>query len=138
MTGGQPRAKGGSSWFDVSFNVYRRDIAIVQAIGYQIPQPQYDTESRPERVAMQRAWLKVEAAGGLTRLGENIAVRDSVIYTVTVDEAASLFAAVAKGQRLAVGMKRWGQAQETVYAGAPNLDDDTRRQVGACLEALVR
>ena len=137
LTGGEPRAKGSSSWFDVSFNVYRRGIVIVQAIGYEIPQAQYDTESRPERVAMQRAWLKAEAAGGITRIGENIAVRDSVIYTVTVDEAASLFAAVAKGQRLAVGIKRWGQAQETVYIGALSLDDSTRRQIRACLEALL-
>ena len=138
LTGGQARAKAGSSWFDVSFNIYRRGIAIVQAIGYEILQPQFDTESRPERVAMQRAWLRVGTAGGTTRAGENAAVQDSVIYTVTLDEAGSLFAAVAKGERLVIGIKRWGQKQETVYAGSPNLDGETRRQIRACLEALLR
>jgi hypothetical protein len=137
VTGGRADPKGPSSWFDASLNVYSRGPALVQAIGYEIAPPEFDVQTRPERVAIQRAWLKVEDATGTTRLGENTDVRDSLVYAVTMDEAADLFAGLAKGKRLAIGVRRWGQREETVYVGTPELNEDRRRQLGACLETLV-
>ena len=35
LTGGRASATGRSTWFDVSFNVFRRGIALSQAIAYE-------------------------------------------------------------------------------------------------------
>ncbi len=137
VTGGRTEPKGPSSWFDASFNVYRQGPALVQAIGYEIAPPEFDEQTPPERVAIQRAWLKVEDATGTTRLGENAYVRDSLVYALTMDEAVALFAGLAKGKRFAIGVRRWGQREETVYVGTPQLDDEQRRELGTCLAGLV-
>ena len=137
LTGGQAAPSGASRWFDVSFNVFRRGIAIVQAIGYEMPAPPRNLDARPERVAVQRAWLKAEAAEGATRSGENVEARDSLVYAVTVDDAAALFGAVAERRRLLIGLRAWGRRSETVYVGDVELADEHRQSLATCLEALV-
>ena len=137
LTGGDAPAAGPSRWLDVSLNVFRRGVGVVQAITYEMPRSRYDSESRPERVGIQRVWLKPDEEAGSTRLGENTEARDTLVYTVTLDEAAGLFRSVAGGRRLQVGLRAWGRPRETVYAGSVEMDENTRAQLETCMAALV-
>ena len=134
LTGGQPGAPA-SSWFDVSFNVFRRGIAIVQSIAYEITRSEYDGESRPVTVPVQSTWLTATHANA--RVGENTERRDALVYRVLVDDALALFEAVANGQAVTLGIRRWGERVDSVYTATAVLDADSRRTVGACLAALV-
>lgn len=135
LTGGEPAAGGASSWFDVSFSVFRRGIGLAQSIAYELRPSGYDGESRPARVPVQSTWVK--AAEGSARLGENTERRDSLIYTLLLEDVLSLFEALASGQPLVLGIKRWGQLVDSVHTGAPVLTSDSRERVSACLERLV-
>jgi hypothetical protein len=135
LTGGAPSATGASTWFDVSFNVFRRGIALAQSIAYEIRRSAYQGDSRPARVAVQSTWLKV--GDGSARLGENTERRETLVYTLVLDDALALFEAVASGRPVSVGIKRWGQPTASVYAGAPELTSETREQIAACLARLA-
>lgn len=134
LTGGQPGTPA-SSWFDVSFNVFRRGIAIVQSIAYEIARSEYDGESRPATVPVQSTWLT--ATDTNARLGENTERRGALVYRMLVDDALALFEAVATGQAVTLGIRRWGERIDSVYTATAVLDADSRRKVGACLAALV-
>jgi hypothetical protein len=134
ITGGEPGASAPSSWFDVSFNVFRRGVALAQSYAYEMRPSAYDAESRPERVPVQSTWLAV--ADGAVRRGENTEQRDSLVYALVVDDALSLFQALAEGRPLRLGIKRWDQRDDTVYSGAPTLSGDTRNRIGDCLASL--
>jgi hypothetical protein len=136
LTGGEPGASGPSAWFDVSFNVFRRGIALAQSIAYEIRRSGYSGESRPARVPVQSTWLK--AADGRARLGENLERRDALVYTLVLDDALSLFEAVGSGRAVSIGIKRWGQATDSVYTGAPELTSETREQIAECLARLAQ
>ena len=134
LTGGQP-GQPASSWFDVSFNVFRRGIGLVQSIAYEITRSEYDGESRPAVVPVQSTWLSATDAG--TRLGENSERRDTLVYRMLVDDVLSLFEAVATGQPITLGIRRWGDRLDSVYSATAALDADSRRKVSACLGGLV-
>ena len=134
LTGGQPGTPA-SSWFDVSFNVFRRGIALVQSIAYEIKRSEYDGESRPSTVPVQSTWLTATEVGA--RLGENTERRDTLVYRLLVDDVLALFEAVATGRPVTLGIKRWGEVMDTVYTGTAVLDVDSRQKIGACLGALV-
>ena len=135
LTGGEPVAGGASAWFDVSFNVFRRGIALAQSIAYEIRHSGYEGDARPARVPVQSAWLKTP--GGSARMGENLQRLDTLIYPLVLDDALALFRAVASGETLTLGIKRWDQRVASVYAGAPALSDDARRRIEACLARLA-
>lgn len=133
LTGGVPGTPV-SSWFDVSFNVFRRSVGLVQSMAYEIRRSEYDGESRPDRVSVQSTWITASDAGG--RLGENIERRDTLVYRVLVDDVLALFEAVATGRALTLGIRRWGEREDRVHSAIASLDTDSRRQVAACLGAL--
>jgi hypothetical protein len=136
LTGGEPSALGASAWFDVSFNVFRRGVALAQSIAYEIRRSAYAGDSRPARVPVQSTWLK--AADGRARLGENNQRRETLVYTLALDDALSLFEAVGSGRAVSIGIKRWGQPTDSVYTGAPELTAETREQIGECLARLAQ
>jgi hypothetical protein len=135
LTGGQASATGASTWFDVSFNVFRRGVALAQSTAYEIRKSGYAGDSRPARVPVQSTWLR--ASGANAKLGENIERRDTLVYTLVLDDALSLFEAVASGRAVSVGIKPFGQPADTVYTGAPELTTETRAQIGDCLARLA-
>jgi hypothetical protein len=134
LTGGEASASGASTWFDVSFNVFRRGVALAQSIAYEIRKSGAGV-SRPARVPVQSTWLR--ATGANAKLGENIERRDTLVYPLVLDDALSLFEAVASGRVVSVGIKRFGQPSDTVYTGAPELTAEARAQIGECLARLT-
>lgn len=134
LTGGAP-GKAASSWFDMSFNAFRRGLGIAQAIAYEIKRSEFEGDSRPAIVPVQSTWLK--AGAGSTRLGENIERRDTLIYTMVMDDVLRLFEALANGESVTVGIRHWGQRVDAVYTGAPMLSTDSRHRISSCLEALA-
>lgn len=138
FTGGHIAIGAKSVWLDLSINVYRRGVAIVQALAYEIDRPRYEVpETPPQRVPVQRAWIKSQAAAGSTRLGETTEVRDSLVYRVTFDDAAAVLQAVASDQAIAMGVRPWGRPRETVLAGHVTVRNDSRARIADCLTALV-
>lgn len=137
LTGGETRPGSSSVWLDVSVNVYRPGVAVVQAIAYEISPPRYEERSPPQRLKVQRAWVRPENAPRTSRLGENTEAREALVYGVTLDDAAALFEAVATGNPVALGVRPWGRPRETVLGGRVTLGDDTRGRIADCLEALV-
>ncbi len=135
LTGGEPNSVRPSIWFDVSFNVFRRGVAIAQAIGYEIRRSGFEGDSVPSRVPLQSAWLK--AANGQAKLGENAQRVDTLVYTLLIDDALTLFEAVGQGQPLSLGIKRWGERVESVYSGTAALTDQSRQQIADCLDRLL-
>jgi len=135
LTGGAA-GKAASSWFDVSFNVFRRGLGIAQSIAYEIRRSEFEGDSRPAMVPVQSTWLK--AAEGGARLGENTERRNTLIYTMVMDDVLNLFEALAKGEAIAIGIKHWGQRVDAVYTGAPVLSIDSRQRISSCLEDLGR
>jgi hypothetical protein len=133
LTGGEPAA-GASAWFDVSFNVFRRGAALAQSIAYEIRRSS-DGDARPARVPVQSTWIK--APQGSARLGENTERRETLVYPLVLDEALGLFRAVAAGEALTVGIKRWDQPKAAVYGGKPVLSGEARQAIGNCLARLV-
>ena len=133
LTGGEP-GKQASAWFDVSFNVFRRGLGLAQSIAYEIRASQYDGESRPAKVPVQSTWLRVSDGGA--RLGENRERRDTLIYTLVMDDVLALFEAVANGDPVTLGIKRWDQRVDAVYTGAPHLSSDSRHRMSTCLADL--
>ena len=134
LTGGQPETPV-SSWFDVSFNVFRRGIALVQSIAYEIRRSEFDGESRPAVVPVQSTWLS--AAEANARVGENSERRDMLVYRVLAEDALGLFEAVASGRNLTLGVKRWGDRVDSVYTAAASMEPDARQKIAACLGALA-
>ena len=134
LTGGEP-GKQASSWFDVSFNVFRRGLGLVQSIAYEIRRSDYEGDSRPEKVSVHSTWLKV--SGSSTRIGENLERRDTLVYALVMEDVLALFEAVANGDSVTLGIRRWGQRADAVYTGAPFLSSDSRHQMSECLAGLA-
>jgi hypothetical protein len=136
VTGGRPGPASRSTWFDVSFNVFRRGIALVQAVAYEMPRSSVG-DSRPARVPVQSAWIKAGTGSGSPKLGETAERMDWMVYSLALDEALSLFDATARAQPLTLGIKPWGQRSESVYDGVPSVSDAAREQIAACLARLT-
>ena len=134
LTGGNPAARA-SSWFDVSFNVFRRGVALAHSVAYEIRSSGIEGDAKPARTPVQSTWMK--GPKGSARLGENSERRETLVYTLALDEALTLFQAVAAGEPVTVGIKRWDEPAATVYAGKPSLSSEARRELGACLDRLV-
>ena len=133
LTGGEP-GRAVSGWFDVSFNVFRRGIGIAQSMAYEI-RPSEEGESRPQQVPVQSTWLK--ASEGSTRRGENTERRNSLVYTLLIEDVLSLFEAIAKEEPLVLGITRWDQRTDSVYTAIPVLNMDSRDRIGTCLAGLA-
>ena len=136
LTGGEAARVGASTWFDVSFNVFRGGRALAQSYAYEFRRSEYDGEARPARVAVQSAWLK--AAQAPARLGENAERGDALVYPLVLDDAVALFRALAAGEPVTVGIKRWDQRTASVYAGKAALTEESRRELADCLDRLTR
>lgn len=134
LTGGEPN-RAVSSWFDVSFNVFRRGFGLAQSIAYELKRSEYDGESRPARVPVQSTWLT--ASEESARLGENTERRESLVYMLVIDDVLALFEAVASGRPVTLGIRRWGQRVDAVYTGTPVLSADSRHQISTCLAGLA-
>lgn len=135
VSGGRPGPR--SIWMDVSFNVYETGIALVHATAYRIALADYDAEGRPERISMQRAWLKPSGSDRSTRLGENTEARDALLYAVALDDAGGLFEAVANRRPITVALRAWGEPREWVLEGVAELPETARAEIATCLSALV-
>lgn len=135
LTGGEAARAGPSAWFDVSFNVFRSGVALAQSYAYELRGSESEGDARPARVPVQSAWLK--ASPGVARLGENTERREALMYPIVLDEALALFTALAAGDTITVGIKRWGQRTASVYAGAPALADEGRQTIADCLSRLT-
>ena len=135
LTGGEPNPAG-SSWFDVSFNVFRRGFGLAQSIAYEMKRSGYEGEGRPARVAVQSTWLKAHDEGS-ARLGENTKRSESLIYRLVIDDVLALFETVATGRPVTLGIRPWGQRVDAVYTGIPILSADSRQQISACLAGLT-
>ena len=133
LTGGAA-GRAASSWFDVSVNVFGTGGSLVQAIVYELKASEYDGEARPARVPVRSTWIRV--GEGSTRRGENIERKDTLVYRLLAEDALALFEALAEGRSIAVGIRRWGEPEESVHKGAPALDEAARAEVGACLGRL--
>ena len=136
LTGGEARQAGPSAWFDVSFNVFRDGVALAQSYAYELKPSYYEGEARPARVPVQSAWLKAPQRS--TRLGENTERRDTLVYRLVLDDAVALFQALAAGDTVTIGIKRWDQASASVYAGKPELSEQGRQEIADCLTRLTR
>lgn len=134
VTGGKPEPRSASSWFDVSVNVFRRGVALAQALAYEIPKSS-DGEGRAARVPIQSAWIK--AGAGSAKLGENSERQDSLIYGLAFDEALALFDATGRGSPISVGIKRWGQRTATVQEGTATLNAESRQRIEGCVTRLA-
>lgn len=133
VTGGEA-GRAASWWFDVSINVFGAGGSLVQAIVYGIKASEYDGEARPARIPVRSAWISAGAGG--TRRGENVERKDTLVYSLLGEDALALFAALADGRTIAVGIRRWGEPEESVHKGAPVLDESARAEVAACLGSL--
>lgn len=133
LTGGLPGTPV-SSWFDLSFNVFRRGVGLVQSIAYELRRSEYDGESRPERVPVQSTWLTAAEAG--SRSGENIERRDTLVYRILVDDVLALFEAIATGRPMTLGIRRWGEREDRVHSATASLDVDSRQKIASCLSGL--
>ena len=134
LTGGEPGGEGPSAWFDFSFAVFRRGIALAQSIAYEIRRSETG-ESRPALRPVQSTWIA--AWEGRVRRGENDERRDTLVYRLVLDDAVALFQAVAHGQPLRLGIRPWGQRNESVYTGTTALTEESRTRIGECLAALT-
>ncbi|MGZ8209385.1 MAG: hypothetical protein ACXWUH_02655 [Burkholderiales bacterium] len=132
VTGGEASAAGASSWFDVSVNLFRRDIGIAQSTAYEIRRSELNGDSRPVRVPVQSTWIT--ASSGPTRLGESVERGDTLIYRLLIDDVLALFEAVATAQPVTLGVRRWGQRAEVVYSGIVMLSTESRLRIANCLE----
>lgn len=135
VTGGKSEQRRASSWFDVSVNVFRRGIALAQAVAYELPQSPGTGESRPARVPVQSASIGLD--GGSAKLGENSERQDSLVYALAIDEAISLFEAAGRGSPLRVGVKRWSERTASVHVGPAPLDADARERMADCVARIA-
>jgi hypothetical protein len=135
FTGGEARSPV-SSWFDVSLNVFRRGIAIAQSIAYDIRRSELEGDTVPAIAPVESTWLR--PGEGIARRGENSERTASLIYTLVPDDAVEVFEAVAKGEPVTVAIKRWTEPSETIYTGPASMDDQSRRDMSACLAELLQ
>ena len=133
LTGGEPGTLA-SSWFDVSFNVFARGMGLAQSIAYELRRSEYEGDSRPATVPVRSTWVRT--GEGSARRGESSERRDSLIYTLLVEDVLALFEAVAERRAVTLGVRRWDQPADSVYTGTPLLSDDSRTEVSACLDRL--
>jgi hypothetical protein len=135
FTGGDARAPV-STWFDVSLNVFRRGIAIAQSIAYAIRRSEVEGDSRPTIAPVESTWVR--AGERTARRGENMERKGALVYTLVSDDVVDVFEAVAKGEPVTLGMKRWGEPTDIVYTGRAVIDGESRHQIGACLTELLQ
>ena len=134
LTGGEPRAPA-SSWFDVSFNVFRRGFGLAQSIAYEFRRSDLAGDSRPARVPLQSTWVR--GTEGSVRRGENLERRDSLIYRLATEEVLALFETVAAGEPVTLGIKRWDENADAIYIGTPSMTSSSREQISTCLAQLT-
>jgi hypothetical protein len=137
LTGGQPEPARSSAWLDLSINVYRSGVGLVQTIVYDVPRPQFDVRTPPVRSALQSAWLRSEDMQGSTRRGENRERSDRLVYQVVIDELVPLFEAARTGQTIVFGVKSWNETTERVYSGKPRMSDESSYRLGLCLDMIT-
>jgi hypothetical protein len=135
FTGGEARSPV-SSWFDVSLNVFRRGIAIAQSIAYEIRRSEVGGDSRPTIAPVESTWVR--AGERIARRGENMERNGALVYTLVSDDVVEVFEAVAKGEPVTFGIKRWGEPTDIVYMGQAIMDAESRHQIGACLGELLQ
>ena len=135
FTGGEARVPV-SSWFDVSLNIFRRGIAIAQSIVYEIRRSEVEGDSRPTTAAVESTWVR--AGERSARRGENVERKGSLVYALVSDDVVEVFEAVAKGEPVTLGIKRWGDPIDIVYTGPAVMGGESRQQVGACLAELLQ
>lgn len=133
LTGGVA-GREASSWFDVSVSVFGAGGGLVQAVVYELRRSDYDGEARPQRVPVRSTWVRV--GEGSTRRGENVERRDTLVYRMLAEDALAVFEALAEGRSITVGIRGWDEPEDSVYTGAPVLDEPARAEVGACLGLL--
>jgi hypothetical protein len=136
LTGGEAAPAGASAWFDVSFNVFRGGVALAQSYAYEMQRSGAEGNARPARVPVQSAWLKAPRAQA-ARLGENTERRETLVYPLVLDDAVALFEALAAGETVTIGIKRWDRRTASVYAGKPELTEQGRRAIADCLVRLT-
>ena len=134
LTGGKPAAQGPSSWFDLSFNVFRSGTALVHAVAYEMPRSATG-DSRPARVPVQSAWIA--AGAGSAKLGENVRRQESLVYSLAFEDAVSLFDAATRGTPLRLGMKTWGQHSASIHEGVASMEAEARDRIADCVARLV-
>jgi len=134
LTGGAPGTPA-SSWFDVSFNVFARGMGLVQSIAYELRRSEIEGDSRPAKVPVRSTWVRT--GEGSARRGETSERRDSLVYTLLVEDVLALFEAVAESRAVTLGVRRWDQPFDAVYTGTPVLSADSRIEVSACLDRLM-
>jgi hypothetical protein len=71
-------------------------------------------------------------------VAENPERSDTLIWRLLLDDAVALFQALASGDTITVGIKRWDQPIASVYAGTPALTDEDRRALAECLARLTQ
>jgi hypothetical protein len=54
-----------------------------------------------------------------------------------MDDVLALFEAVANGDSVTLGIRRWDRRADAVYTGAPRISDDSRQAMSACLADLA-
>ena len=88
VTGGTPDARGPSSWFDLSVNLFRRGIALVQAVAYEMPKSGTG-ESRPARAPVQSAWITVDGSSAKLAKAPSARIRSSTVLRSTTPSLSS-------------------------------------------------
>lgn len=137
-----PTTFAGQSSFvalDVSFNLFLPGIGLLKGGAQQVVMR--DNNPQLTNRPAESFWLKVEGEKPTTAADGKVLQSPDVgylLYAVSPDATARLFAGLATGVPLTVGVRVKGEPIDRIYSGPVQLSDPDRKQGGQCLADLIK
>lgn len=126
--------------FDVSANYWKSGISLGKVIGKIGPiDPEKMNEAK--RLPVYRAWLKAEGkapmAPILNSFKESPTEKAAYLFATDAEGAIELIVAAMKGNRIQVSLS-WDGKTDWIYFGTVGMSEEDKRQVGVCLDEVLK
>ena len=125
---------------DTSFNLYLTGLGLLKGGALQI-QIKDGKPGQATTKQIESFWLKVQAEKPTTALNGKVLPAETkgyLLYGESVASIGKLFAGIAEGTPITVGVRIKGEAIDRIYSGAVQLSDQDKEQGSQCLDDLIK
>jgi hypothetical protein len=137
-----PKSFSGQTSFvalDVSFNLYSPGLGLLKGGALQIAIKDGNFQSANRQA--ENFWMKVEGGKPTAPVDGKVLPSETkgfLLYAISGDAIAKLFAGIAAGAPMTIGVRIKGESIDRIYSGAVQLSDLDRKQGGQCLSDLIK
>ena len=124
---------------DTSFNFYSTGLGLLKG-GALAFQAKGGTLGQATTKQIESFWLKTATGRPTTPQRKVIPAENKgyLLYSESIDTILNLFASVAEGVPITVGVRIKGESVDRIYTGRVNLSDQDKAQGDQCIEDLMK